>query len=335
MNALLLLLSLGSLDAGAPLTRPLLALSSSSPVRQESRQDLFWASQPQQPVDWPKLDPRDPSSAKLGSSTTRQVGANGKAPAIRGSQLDSAVPSYQKAPSRDGWSSKEEEERLQASRKTPVKQDEESAIPSRETTRSKFAGRNRSADEDETRPTSSRPRYGESLKAPSSDQELEFTPTSRMKTSVPRQNQGSRETAQSPFVFRPASVSDDPEESERNAPYAPFAVERSDGEDDFGAEPYSAPLGSGPRNDERLASNRGGVRDTRYSAEDGGDSTLQGGSQVPGNGAESSMWGSVILVLLLFASMGGNLYLAWVAREFYERYRSLAQQVRSARNNLT
>lgn len=339
MNSLLLLLALGSIQSAAPNIARNVAINSLRGNSKTQSPKPQWVFQTQGEVKWPKLDPREGAKATLGTS-----GATGKAPAIRGSQFKDAVPNYEDEapptqkplaqPSRLTTPSEKPAEKL-TPRNTNRSQQ---AQPVSETGRSKFSGGNRTQEVEETEdapPTTVRPRFGESTRLDSRDDENTFMPTTRLKTGVTRQERGGRDSAPSPLEFRGASGSDDPEQSERVARYESFAIGVGDGEEDFGVEPYDAPLPSGRRGDEFLASNRGDSRNTRNSADDGGESTSQGGRNVPGNGSESSMWGSIILVLLLFASMGGNLYLAWVAREFYERYRSLAQQVRSARNNLT
>jgi hypothetical protein len=154
------------------------------------------------------------------------------------------------------------------------------------------------------------------------------------KTSVRRQSSGERENAPDPFEFHPATISDDRDEAERRAPFRSFAIDAGEPEDDLGIDLYSEPLGNNRRNNEYLASNSGSSRDSKYPANGGDDSTMQGGKRMPETNS-NTMWGFAVVTLLLFASMGANAYLAWVAREFYERYRSLAQQVRASRNNMT
>ena len=343
MNSLILLLALGSLQSTAP-TLPEMGQSILRAAISETQSpEPHWVFQTQGEVKWPKLDPREGAKATLGTS-----GATGKVPAIRGSQFKEPVPSYQDEapptqkplaqPSRLTKPAEKPTEKP-AVRLAPRDTNRtQFAQPVSETGRSKFGGENRIEDTEETEEapaTTSRPRFGGSARQSSLEDENTFMPTTRLKTGVTRQERGGRDSAPSPLEFRGASGSDDPEQSERVARYESFAIGAGDGEDDLGVDPYDVPLPSGRRGEERLASNRGDSRDTRNPADDGDESTSQGGSKVPGNGSESSMWGSIILVILLFASMGGNLYLAWVVREFYERYRSLAQQVRSARNNLT
>lgn len=339
MNSIFLLLALGSLNIVAPWKGPIVVSENALLNQPRASSEPEWIYQQSREVVWPKLDPRDPSNSTLGSKgvgAERASSTSGKAPAIRGAQLNEDVPNYEKPDSRKTVTESTPPTMPQKNIGRRAESDERAVEPSRETGRSKFSGGNPREVDDERLVDSSKPRFGESARQSPSEREEPFTPTTaRLKTSVMRQSGGSRESAPSPFEFRPASISDDPEVSQRGAPYKSFAVGTNDEEDDLGAEPYNAPLPSGRRGDERLASNRGDSRDTNSPAEDGGDSTLQGGKRVPGSNPESSIWGSLVLVLLLFASMGGNLYLAWVAREFYERYRSLAQQVRSARNNLT
>lgn len=337
MNAIILLLAIGSIETSAPSMGSLVAPDEFRQAQQPTHQEPLWVYQAERKVNWPDFDPRDPTKSKFNSTSTgtERAGSSGKAPVIRGSQLKTEGPNYEKSTTLEDAKTVGTLSKPRVNQDRRANDDDSNSTAPRETGRSKFSAGNQSEERDERVSPSTKPRFGESIRQASQDDDADFKPTTRMKTSVMRQSGGARESAPSPFEFRPASISDDPEESERVVPYKSFAIGAGDGEEDFDAEPYSAPLPNGRRGDEYLASSRGDVRDTKHSAEDGGESTLQGGKKVPGNGSESSMWGSLILVLLLFASMGGNLYLAWVAREFYERYRSLAQQVRSARNNLT
>ena len=54
------------------------------------------------------------------------------------------------------------------------------------------------------------------------------------------------------------------------------------------------------------------------------------GEPTAGSAPLSSSGFPTILALFLFASIGGNLYLGWLARDFYWRYRDLAWEMRSS-----
>lgn len=44
---------------------------------------------------------------------------------------------------------------------------------------------------------------------------------------------------------------------------------------------------------------------------------------------EAIWWPLTTTVLLLFGSLGGNIYLGWLAMDFYRRYRDAAWQLRT------
>lgn len=327
MNAIFLVITLGSLEALPPHSAGLAERPRSMPPIVAARAPSVLVAQQRQ-VQWPKLDPRDPqrpASGAVSASSQQRSTQTSAAPSIGRSQLTKEPPSYDdSAPSRPAGRLVTPEAPSEETTPLPATSSRQSGSRFRDEQLLPAAEKPRFSDRDFGAPVASQPE--------SSD--TGFSAPSTFRTSVRKQS-GGRELAPNPFEFRPASASDDPDELERAAPYKSFAIGASDRENDlgmYGAEPYSEPLG-GKRGDERLASGRQEPRDTRLTNGEGDDSTLQGGRTVPEN-ASNSMWSFAIVILLLCASMGANVYLAWVAREFYERYRSLAQQVRAARNNL-
>jgi hypothetical protein len=55
------------------------------------------------------------------------------------------------------------------------------------------------------------------------------------------------------------------------------------------------------------------------------------GTQIPTT--QKIWWPLTTTVVLLFASLGGNFYLGWLAVDFYRRYREAAWELRSSRSN--
>lgn len=325
MNAIFLLLTLGSVEALRPHTAPpTLALQS---VASNAFPAHFFVQQPS--VQWPRVDPRDPkrpTSGAVSASSQPRTAQPTSAPAIGRSQFAEDPPNYDESPRPAG--------RLVAPREAPAERTPPAAT--------RGGNRFRTEELPVEHPRSfdrgfSDPDVSSSFEDERAAPERGFTAPAAFRTSVRKQS-GERDVSPTPFQIPIASGSDDPDDAERVAPtYRSFAYNPNDRDYDgfpYGDEPYSErePF-SGRRNEERLASGGPASRDTRPTSAETDQSTLQGGSKVPEN-ASNSMWSFAIVLLLLCASMGANVYLAWVAREFYERYRSLAQQVRAARNNL-
>jgi hypothetical protein len=61
-----------------------------------------------------------------------------------------------------------------------------------------------------------------------------------------------------------------------------------------------------------------------------GNDELQAG-RIPS--AQKIWWPLTTTVVLLFASIGGNFYLGWLAVDFYRRYREAAWELRTSRPN--
>ncbi len=338
MNSIFLLLTLGSL-APAPARDVRFGVDEQVPRIANERFDESMLVMQQGGIEWPKVDPRNAS--KTGGKGT------GK-PSIGRAQLNEAVPTYDESttrpsvkpttpraqtPSRD-----QQAKRDQPSRLVPVDDDASEQIDRAPIERAPQERQNKTSsrynrDDDEDFPAS-KPLINEAPVRQQRERETEFTSTP-LKTSVRRQGGSSRETAPSPFEIRTASATDDEDEPERRMPIKSYAVGADDRQDDFGVDPYSDsdPPRTGRRNNEYV-SDRGSIRDTKLSGNELDESTLRGGKKVPETNA-NMMWGFAVVLVMLCASVGGNLYLAWVAREFYERYRSLAQQVRASRSNIT
>jgi hypothetical protein len=316
MNSMLLIFTLGSLSANsipAQLVAPGELAQVSPPPSRQTGSFVY-----QREVDWPKRDPRDP----------QKPSARGGVPAIGKSQLQQQVPEYtERRPTNQPVG------RLT----TPT---DESFVDDGDSTTAAQApssrGGSRYSREDDQPEPITNSRFPQTPSRQFREEEPDFAPSPTLRTSVRRQGGQSREFAPNPLEIRSAAASDDEDEDLRTPPPRSYSIAANLREDDLGAGEDAYEGSSRPLRDdgEVISSRRGDLRNTRHSAEDEGDSILQGGKKVPETNS-NTMWVVAVVSFLLFASIGANFYLAWVAREFYERYRSLAQQVRAARNNLT
>lgn len=334
MNSIFLLLTLGSI-APAPARDARTSVTQLAPIKAIAPFDDSLLVMQRSDVVWPKVDPRTGSKTGVGG---------GSVPSIGRAQLNEQVPTYDDPPARPSTkpsiprvqseAREQQNSKEKTSRFSTAADEVGESIDRRASSREASAGNRFSRDDEETFPAS-KPRFDDSTLRQPREQETEFTSTP-LKTSVRRQGAGVRESAPSPFEIRSATASDDEEEPERSLRIKSYAIGAIDNEEDYGIEPYNDtdPPRTGRRKNEYLASDRGNVRDTKYSDSERDESTLQGGKKVPESNA-NMMWGFAVVLVMLCASVGGNLYLAWVAREFYERYRSLAQQVRASRSNVT
>jgi hypothetical protein len=330
MNLMFLLLAFGSLDLCAPrFAHWRQAWHGEQPALIQPTESMLVM---QTGFKWPKLDPRDgikDTVGGIGDGNLQREGSGSNVPSIGRSQLKSSVPNYEETAPR----TKSQQVKTHAPvageespQERPLKTGSRYGLDEDEST-----SQVRPETRQETKPTFSQP-----VKRDPLERETHFPTSPSLRTSAMRQSAGSRELAPSPYEIRPASATDDEEETERQMPYKSYAIDANEGEENFDVEAYTdnEPPRNGRRNSEKIASTRGDVRDTKLSASDREASTLQGDRTVPDTNP-NNMFSFAVVLLLLIASLGGNFYLAWVAREFYERYRSLAQQVRASRSNLT
>lgn len=323
MNSILLIVALSGLDSVEPRATSVVAFSSPEITRPRSESSFVF-----QQVKWPSIDPRRTAKSRLNNASAGDENSSVKSsvPSIRKSQLNEEPTDYAKqAPPTT--------KPLVKARETAQPEIDEE--PERPAVRRGAEGGSRFGRQtQEEQPASEvRPRFGGAAERHSFDRDSDFASAPALKTSVRRQSNQDNDSAPNPYQFRPATISDDREESERRAPFRSFAIGDDEQADDLGFEPYSESSGSNRR--VNVASNSGNARNSRYPDDEEDDSTKQGGGKRMPETNSNTMWGFAVVTLLLFASMGANAYLAWVAREFYERYRSLAQQVRASRNNMT
>ena len=57
-------------------------------------------------------------------------------------------------------------------------------------------------------------------------------------------------------------------------------------------------------------------------------------SEVPSNAGEKPWWPLTLAMLALFASMGGNLYMGWIAVDVYRRYLEMADTATTTRTTI-